>query len=255
MDDHVVARGDRALVRNGYVVYLCPEDYRNLGPRAAQITADLRNKLAKHAQEMGYVAQGDLHVEMVLDPDLELGYFGILAQRAYPQQPAAEAGSQPGPAGVRPEPVPGAVIPGAPPVVRQAPAEAAHAAAPSVSLGAAAAAADVQIPPSTEVLPPKQAEELGLAGRSIVITWGDEVRQFAQSRVVLGRSREADFRIDDPNVSRKHAAVYWNNGRLMLDDLGSTNGTMVNGYPVTTTMLRPGDTVAIGDSRLTVEGG
>jgi pSer/pThr/pTyr-binding forkhead associated (FHA) protein len=71
--------------------------------------------------------------------------------------------------------------------------------------------------------------------------------------VVLGRGKEADLRIDDPNVSRKHAAVYWNNGRLMLDDLGSTNGTLVNGYPVTSTVLRPGDVVALGDSRLTVD--
>ena len=87
----------------------------------------------------------------------------------------------------------------------------------------------------------------------IVITSDDRVREFTQSRVVLGRSKEADLRIDDPNVSRKHAAIYWNDDRLVLEDLGSTNGTMVNGYPVTTTVLRPQDVVAIGDSRLTVE--
>jgi pSer/pThr/pTyr-binding forkhead associated (FHA) protein len=106
----------------------------------------------------------------------------------------------------------------------------------------------------TEVIPTVQADEMGLEGRVIIITSGDQVMQFRQSRVIIGRGKEADLRVNDPNVSRKHAAVYWNNGRLMVDDLGSTNGTMVNGYPVTRTMLRPTDVVAIGESRLTVEG-
>ena len=62
--------------------------------------------------------------------------------------------------------------------------------------------------------------------------------------MILGRGKDADFRVDDPNVSRRHAAIYWNDGRLMVEDLGSTNGTMVNGYPVTSTVLRPKDVVA-----------
>ena len=94
---------------------------------------------------------------------------------------------------------------------------------------------------------------MGLEGRVIVVTCGDQVMRFSQARVIIGRSKEADVRVNDPNVSRKHAAIYWNNGRLMIDDLGSTNGTMVNGYPVTRTVLRPADVVAIGESRLTVE--
>jgi pSer/pThr/pTyr-binding forkhead associated (FHA) protein len=59
--------------------------------------------------------------------------------------------------------------------------------------------------------------------------------------------------VDDPNVSRRHAAIYWAEGRVVVEDLGSTNGTMVNGYPVTNTVLRPNDVVAIGDCRITVE--
>ena len=97
MDDHTVARGDQVWVRNRYVIYLCPEDYENLTPRRAQLTADLTRKLAKHVHDMGYLLQGDLTVEMALDQDLELGYFGILAQRVYPQ--AVRGGRLSGPAG------------------------------------------------------------------------------------------------------------------------------------------------------------
>jgi pSer/pThr/pTyr-binding forkhead associated (FHA) protein len=79
------------------------------------------------------------------------------------------------------------------------------------------------------------------------------MREFNQGRVVVGRARDADFRVDDPNVSRRHAAFFWEDGRIMVQDLESTNGTMVNGYPVSTTVLRPSDVVVIGDCRITVE--
>ncbi len=243
MDDHTVSRGDHVWARNRYVVYLCLEDYENLTPRRAQIAADLTNKLAKHVHDMGYLLQGELAVEIVADQDLDLGYFGILAQRAYPQQGGVEVAEEAAPAGT-------------PPAFGAAagPASAGGQAAAASAAGAAAAgAADMKIPASTEVLAAKQAEELGLARRVIVIASGDRAREFTQSRVVLGRGRDTDLRIDDPNVSRKHAAIYWNDGRLMIEDLGSTNGTMVNGYPVTSTVLRPRDVVTIGDSRLTVE--
>jgi pSer/pThr/pTyr-binding forkhead associated (FHA) protein len=62
-----------------------------------------------------------------------------------------------------------------------------------------------------------------------------------------------DFRVDDPNVSRRHAAIFWDEGRIVVQDLDSTNGTMVNGYPVTSTVLKPNDVVVIGDCRISVE--
>ena len=70
--------------------------------------------------------------------------------------------------------------------------------------------------------------------------------------MIVGRARDADFRIDDANVSRHHAAIFWADGNVVLEDLGSTNGTMVNGYPISSTVVGPGDVVTIGDCRLTV---
>jgi len=257
MEDHKVSRSNRVYVRNRYTIYLCPEDFDNLQPHAAEITAGLANKLARHVEDMQYLLQGDLRVDMVLDPELELGFFGILAQRIYPQQ---EAPGAPAPAGVSDgaqaeaayAPVAGPAAP-----VAAAAAPAAAGAAGAVAAGGAAAAAvaatDSKLPAPTQVIAANEAEQLGLARRVIVVRAGEVVREFSQSRVVLGRGREADFRIDDSNVSRKHAALYWNEGRLMLDDLGSTNGTLVNGYPVTSTVLRPRDVIAIGESRITVE--
>lgn len=253
MDDHTIPGGDQSWVRNRYTIYLCPEDYDNLLPRASRLAADLTAKLAKHVEDMEYLVQGELVVELVLDDELELGYFGILAQKGGSKQAAEpQVFVEPAPAPAAPAAAPGPAwqVPAASagPISARAAAAAASAAA-----SAPAQPDEPKIPANTEILPAKQAEELGLQGRVIVITSGDQVTRYSQARVIIGRGKEADLRVDDANVSRKHAAIYWNNGRLMIDDLGSTNGTMVNGYPVTRTVLRPSDVVAIGESRLTVE--
>ena len=86
-----------------------------------------------------------------------------------------------------------------------------------------------------------------------MIKAGDRTKEFTRSRVVLGRARDADFQLDDPNVSRRHAVLYWSEGGVMVEDLDSTNGTMVNGYPISSTILRPQDVLVIGDTRIKVE--
>ncbi|MGA9761816.1 MAG: DUF3662 and FHA domain-containing protein [Gaiellaceae bacterium] len=70
--------------------------------------------------------------------------------------------------------------------------------------------------------------------------------------VVLGRSRDCDVHIADPNVSRRHAEVRSEgNGVYTLIDLGSTNGTELNGKRVSHERLSEGDTIAIGAVELT----
>jgi len=71
---------------------------------------------------------------------------------------------------------------------------------------------------------------------------------------VLGRSRECEVVVDDPNVSRRHAEVRPSGGSWIVRDLGSTNGVKVNGRRVEGAQsLKPGDTVEVGTSRITFE--
>jgi pSer/pThr/pTyr-binding forkhead associated (FHA) protein len=107
----------------------------------------------------------------------------------------------------------------------------------------------------TQSIPPGMAEQMDLARQTIVLVLGSQRREFEKGRVVLGRGRQADFQLDDPNVSRRHAAVYWENGRLFLKDLGSTNGTLLNGRPVTAGPLSRGDVITLGGSEIAVETG
>ena len=70
---------------------------------------------------------------------------------------------------------------------------------------------------------------------------------------VIGRSPEADLAVDDPYASEFHARVGLQDERVVVHDLGSTNGTYVNGRRVTSpTTVSRGDTVQIGKTTLEV---
>ncbi len=72
--------------------------------------------------------------------------------------------------------------------------------------------------------------------------------------VVIGRSPGADIVIGDDFVSGKHARVSPRGAEAVLEDLGSTNGTLLNGQRVTASQsLRPGDVIDIGAVRLKVD--
>lgn len=71
--------------------------------------------------------------------------------------------------------------------------------------------------------------------------------------VVLGRSNEADIVLDDPYASEFHMRLVRQDGRIMLHDLGSTNGTYVNGRRVTSPIaLSKGDSVQVGKTIMEV---
>lgn len=73
------------------------------------------------------------------------------------------------------------------------------------------------------------------------------------SPLVVGRSPDADLVIDDPYASDLHLRFGMQEGHMMLHDLGSTNGTYVNGRRVTAPMeLSKGDTVQVGRTILEV---
>ena len=76
--------------------------------------------------------------------------------------------------------------------------------------------------------------------------------------LVVGRGTEADLRINDPGVSRRHVEFMVNGDDLEVVDLGSTNGMLVNGSKVGRAGLRDGTEVKIGHTTMTVrvtEGG
>lgn len=73
-----------------------------------------------------------------------------------------------------------------------------------------------------------------------------------QGEVSIGRSPDNGIVIDNPAVSHYHARVFNEEGRLMLEDFGSLNGTFVNGQRIKMVGLKPGDSVMIGKHTIVV---
>lgn len=68
--------------------------------------------------------------------------------------------------------------------------------------------------------------------------------------ITLGREEDNAIRLNDERVSRFHAKIQMDEGRVILTDLESTNGTRVNGHPVKMRVLQAGDQISIGRSVL-----
>jgi predicted component of type VI protein secretion system len=128
-------------------------------------------------------------------------------------------------------------------------------------------------PPAREYDPPSQGDEghtmvysssqrisdqLGepdpKRGRAVLKVAGGRAEPVGSRGAVMGRSRDCDVVLEDPNVSRRHAEVRPSGGGWIVNDLGSTNGIKVNGRRVDGPQsLRPGDVVELGTSRVTFE--
>ena len=66
----------------------------------------------------------------------------------------------------------------------------------------------------------------------------------------IGRLPECEVQLSDPGTSRRHAQIRHQDGAWLLADLGSTNGTLVNGAVVQSHVLQEGDRITIGNSEL-----
>ncbi|PJT47719.1 DUF2662 domain-containing protein, partial [Streptomyces albidoflavus] len=102
-------------------------------------------------------------------------------------------------------------------------------------------------PPGTHGGGPSQAGAGSTARRWIEINGNRH--QISRSTLVLGRSTEADVRIDDPGVSRRHCEIRTGSPST-VQDLGSTNGIVVDGQHTTRATLRDGSRIVVGNTTI-----
>ena len=81
------------------------------------------------------------------------------------------------------------------------------------------------------------------------------VRNVIEQGIVIGKSADADFILSDVLVSRRHAMLVGSSSGFILTDLGSTNGTFVNGQIVPSAPVFEGDVITIGNTDLTIRNG
>jgi FHA domain-containing protein len=99
-------------------------------------------------------------------------------------------------------------------------------------------------PPTPEAPAPEPVREV------VTLTVAGRTHEITKPTVVLGRSREADVRVADVNVSRRHAELRQEGAGYWIVDLGSTNGLEVNGKRTDRSRVRDGDRITMGSTEI-----
>jgi hypothetical protein len=213
MDEHRSVSVSRVYVPNEYSVYLCASDRAQFSDYEPSLADELQLYLAEHARREGYALLTSPRVVFQTDDDLHVGEFGIATRTVQPGRRAAPDGEPPEDA-----------EPGHTMIYRPKPG------------------------------PPTQAAslaELGLERERVSLSWDGEEHPIGRGRVVIGRSKECEIQLGDPNVSRRHAEVRLEGSSYWIVDLDSTNGVEVNGRKLKRAKLEHGDRVVLGSTELT----
>jgi hypothetical protein len=221
----------RVLAPNVYVVRLGPTDFEHLGQWSDQLASELADMVSEHIEDEGYQVFDQVSVRLERDGDLPTGVFEVSSLVADPARPPSREGAAMAPGGPPAPPALGG-RPGLPPL-------------PPLR-GRVATDTGKQGPPAI----------VGRAGSRpgvthVLLVDGPGTRhELTTGRNVIGRGTEADIRLPDTGVSRKHVDVVLDGGTATVEDLGSTNGTLINGRRVSRQALADGDVIRIGHSVL-----
>lgn len=94
----------------------------------------------------------------------------------------------------------------------------------------------------------------GRPSASLVVRQGTQAGMsfpVSGNQVVIGREEGLEVVLQDPESSRRHSRISWQGGSFVVEDMGSTNGTFVNGVQITSPqILNPGDSIGIGQTIL-----
>jgi hypothetical protein len=246
-DKRSVMDHGQVMAPNRYRVTLAGSDYERLVPWEVQLTNSLAELLQEYLDENRWTTIGDIEVYLARDDELHTGVFGV-ASRMDPQAPPRrrpyDSLSLPA---VPSDPVGQYPPPYAPENVAYAPA----AAAPYPGHPAPHPAPQQPAPAPQQYSPPPPAPGPNArSGPSLVI---DQTNQRFEVRVgsnLVGRGTDADIQLLDQGVSRRHLDIQFDGNFATVYDLGSTNGTAVNGHEVGSQVLRHGDVIRIGHTRL-----
>lgn len=214
MDDHRSVSVSRVYVPNEYVVYLSPRDREQFQAYEGSLVGELAEYLAEHARREGYALLSAPRVLIQEDTDLAVGEFGIATRLVQPPPSPEPAGP--------PAPLP----------------------APRAEQTRVLPQPVPPPPPVAPVQPPAAPPAIVLNGARLPL---------AGAVTSIGRSKECDVTLDDASVSRRHAEVHLEDGHAWILDLGSTNGTEVNGARAQRTQLAHGDRIVIGQTELRFE--
>jgi hypothetical protein len=224
---------DSALAPNTFVVELSPSDHGRLAGYGETLSGDLAKAVEEHAQVENYTLPGRVQIDLRPADDLSTGRFRVTSK---------PVSSTPRP----PAPAPAAPVPPRP--------------TPSASWGPppAAPSPSPQPGPSPTPAPGYPGASDPTVARPLTpwLEVNGAKHELVPPGVLIGRGSEADLQVVDPGVSRRHAeirvAFIGRRYTVTLHDLGSTNGTLVDGTRASFSTLAEGSAVTVGNTVLTI---
>lgn len=216
MEGERLTTSDRTLVPNRFVVHLHPADLEEFGEMSGSLASELADGALSFARAHRYTVVDRPRVDLLADPKVERADIHVVARFAEPV--VGRAGHGPvvlAPEGDRPagEPDP-------------------------------TATRVFSIPRPTAPRAVMRVTDPDGRVRDVVLEPGG---------LTIGRATDNDLVAVDGRVSRHHGRIVGRRGTLVYSDLGSTNGSRVNGVPVTEVVLGVGDRLEVGDTAIVVE--
>jgi len=224
-----------------YNVLLSPEDDQNLGGFADTLAGELETYLVGYARERSYVLAARPIVRFIVDPELKLGRFDIIGELLSPDELAEEIGDDFA-AESDDEPAGGdAAISELAALGQLGVSPAGKASIPVIRPGLLF---DAEAEDSDDLGAPAP----GIA--TVTVRGVDHDVVLRGDRMVVGRLASCDVCLQDKNTSRQHAAFVREGAGWAVEDLGSTNGTLVNGQAVDHITLHDNDVIVVGITEL-----
>ncbi|MEK9898379.1 MAG: DUF3662 and FHA domain-containing protein [Actinomycetota bacterium] len=215
---------DRTVIPNVFHVELSDHDYKRLAVFKDALAAELATLVTTYAGEQHYTLLGEVRVTLSEDDELETGIFRVRSEAK------AEVTSRAG------------VVEAAEPAP-PAPA----AAAPS---SAASAAPEATLSPYEQPAAQSHEPSGSKSGGQPRLEVGGQAYPLVRAITLMGRGTDADIRVEDPGVSRKHCEIVVGNPAI-IRDLKSTNGTFVDGNRIDECTLTEGAIVKLGGTAFT----
>ncbi|MGW7073259.1 FhaA domain-containing protein [Streptomyces sp. NPDC054855] len=241
---------ERTVVPNDFIVELSAPDFERLSPYSGQLGDELSGMVREYAKQQRYSFMGPIKVHLEKAEDLDTGLYRVRSRTLASSTSQSPEGAPVGPSG---------------------PAGAGHSPARPPAGGAGGgygypqSAQPSSAPPMPAAPPPggrpggptpvpnrPQGPGAGPLPGAQVRRWieiNGNRHQISRPTLVLGRSTDADVRIDDPGVSRRHCEIRTGTPST-IQDLGSTNGIVVDGQHTTRATLRDGSRIVVGQTTI-----
>ena len=217
MDEGRMVSISRTYAPNDFTVHLSKEDTESIRAYQASLKDELIQYASTHAENKNYHLMTPPRIRFETEDTLRFGEFGVTAKLTGGDGPREKGAPQDTSGQTR--------------IFRTE-----ESAGGEMDQGTATISAD-------------EARRHGLAREIVEVVLGDEKHQLdGRGPWSVGRSQENDIVINDPNVSRRHARISRADNGFVVEDLGSTNGTMLDGAPIDRERIEGGDELTFGQS-------